>query len=199
MAERELKVYLAGPEVFLPDAISIGEKKKRICSRYGFEGLYPFDNEVAPDDSGTRVDLLIYRTNLAMMRGADFGVLNLTPFRGTSADVGTVFELGFLTGLAKPVFAYTNDIDHLLDRVKRTQIARFDAAANLWRDSDGMAIEDFGNADNLMINATLAEQGRSIVRYAATAQGRFRDLTGFEACLRLAAGTFGSVVRERLG
>jgi len=58
----------------------------------------------------------------AWMRGApyrsrDFGVLNLTPFRGTSADVGTVFELGFLTGLGKSVFAYTNDIADLLYRL----------------------------------------------------------------------------------
>jgi nucleoside 2-deoxyribosyltransferase len=188
----KLKVYLAGPEVFLQDAIPMGEKKKRLCSRYGFEGLYPLDNEVAPAGSGTRTDLLIYCANLTMLREADFGVLNLTPFRGPSADVGTVFELGFLTGLGKPVFAYTNDINDLLDRAKRTWAAQFDAAAKVWRDSRGMAIEDFGNADNLMIDATLAEQGRSMVRHHATGRERFRDLAGFEACLRLAAETFGA-------
>jgi nucleoside 2-deoxyribosyltransferase len=192
MAERKLKVYLAGPEVFLPDAIAIGKKKKRICVRYGFEGLYPSDNEVAPDGSGGRVDLLIYRANRAMMQLADFGILNLTPFRGPSADVGTVFELGLMTGLGKPVFAYTNDEEDLLDRVKRAETAQFDAVAKAWRDSTGMTIEDFGNADNLMIDATLAEQGRSMVRHHAMGDARFRDLTGFEACLRLAAESFAS-------
>jgi nucleoside 2-deoxyribosyltransferase len=185
--DRMLKAYLAGPEVFLPDAIAIGKSKKRLCAQYGFEGLYPFDNEVTPDASGTRVDILIYRANVAMMRAADFGILNLTPFRGPSADVGTVFELGMLAGLGKPVFAYTNDNQDLLARVKCLETTQFDAVGKVWRDSAGMTIEDFSNIDNLMIDATLTEQGRSIVRHAATHDGRFRDLTGFEACLRLAA------------
>jgi nucleoside 2-deoxyribosyltransferase len=51
MTGRTLKVYLAGPEVFLPDAIAIGNKKKRLCTEFGFEGLFPFDNEVAPSPS----------------------------------------------------------------------------------------------------------------------------------------------------
>jgi len=195
MSGRMLKAYLAGPEVFLPDSIAIGQSKKRLCTKYGFEGLYPFDNEVAPNGSGTRIDLLIYRANVAMMRDADFGILNLTPFRGPSADVGTVFELGMLAGLGKPVFAYTNDTEDFLVRVQHAEAADFDAAATVWRDSRGMTIEDFGNADNLMIDATLAEQGRSVVRHAATRDGRFRDLTGFEACLRLAVDTLSSAVK----
>ncbi len=59
-----LTVYLAGPEVFLPDAIELGERKKRLCRAYGFEGLYPLDNEITPA-SGERIDRLIYRANEA--------------------------------------------------------------------------------------------------------------------------------------
>ena len=33
-----MKIYLAGPEVFLPDAVQIGQAKKRLCAAYGFEG-----------------------------------------------------------------------------------------------------------------------------------------------------------------
>jgi nucleoside 2-deoxyribosyltransferase len=106
-----------------------------------------------------------------MMRNADFGVLNLTPFRGPSADVGTVFELGMLAGLGKPVFAYTNDDEDFLSRVKRAVPAHFDAATKIWRDSAGMTIENFGNVDN----------------HQTKEERRFRDLTAFEACLRLAA------------
>lgn len=198
MRDRRRKVYLAGPEVFLPDAVAMGVKKKRLCARYGFEGLYPFDNEVTPNGAGMRVDLLIYRANVAMMRIADFGILNLTPFRGPSADVGTVFELGMLTGLSKPVFAYTNDQEDLLDRVKRAEAVQFDPPSKTWRDAAGMAIENFGNADNLMIDATLAEQGRSLIRQRAAGEARFRDLAGFEACLRLAAETFASATAAHL-
>jgi nucleoside 2-deoxyribosyltransferase len=198
MIGRMLKVYLAGPEVFLPDAIAIGRRKKRLCAEYGFDGLYPFDNEVAPDDSGTRVDLLIYRANVAMMRDANLGILNLTPFRGPGSDVGTAFELGMLAGLGKPVFGYTNNSEDLLSRVKRTEAAQFDANAKIWRDAAGMAIEDFGNADNLMIDATFAEQGRPIFRHAGRPEDGFRDLTGFEACLRLAANTLASAAGSPL-
>src|SRR5215468_5667335 len=137
MTELMLKAYLAGPEVFLSDAVAIGKSKKRLCAEFGFKGLFPFDNEVDPDRLNTRTDLLIYRANVAMMRDADLGILNLTPFRGPSADVGTVFELGMLTGMGKPVFAYTNEDTDFLSRVKRAVAAHFDVSARVWRDSDG--------------------------------------------------------------
>jgi nucleoside 2-deoxyribosyltransferase len=128
-------VYLAGPEVFLPDANAIGERKKRMCEEYGFEGLYP---SVTPhdDDPGTSADLLMYRAYVAMMREAHLGILNLTPFRGPSADVRTVFELGMLAGLGKPVFGYTNVTESLFKRIKDTD-SEFDLATKVWRDAAG--------------------------------------------------------------
>jgi nucleoside 2-deoxyribosyltransferase len=180
-----LKVYLAGPEVFLPDAKAIGLRKKELCKSYGFEGLYPLDNDIASDAS-TRLDLLIFRACMAHMRVADFGIFNLTPFRGPSADAGTVFELGFFAGRAKPAFGYTNDPDDLLDRVKRFEALSQDAATGEWRDGMALAVEDFGNADNLMIDGALIAQGHPIIRNAAPAEARYHDLTGFEACLRQA-------------
>src|SRR5438034_1187755 len=121
-----MKVYLAGPEVFLPNAIAIGLSKKEICSKYGFQGQYPFDNELSPDQSGTRLDRLIYRANAAMICQVDFGVINLTPFRGPSADVGTVFEMGMLIGLGKPVFAYSNSSKDYLSRLIEIESANHD-------------------------------------------------------------------------
>jgi nucleoside 2-deoxyribosyltransferase len=187
---RHFKAYLAGPEVFLPEAVTLGQQKKQLCARYGFEGLFPFDNEVIGEPGDIRADILIYRANIAMIAEADFGVLNLTPFRGPHADVGTAFEFGLLTGLKKPVWGYTNDVDDLLPRVKRHDIVTFDPIARVWRDSGGMSVEDFGNAENLMIEAALLEQGHSLVRNAVLAAERFRDLRGFEHCLRLAAEAY---------
>ena len=185
-----LKVYLAGPDVFLPDAVAAGERKKRLCADYGFKGLYPFDNEVVPDGSDTPIDQLIYRGNIEMMREADFGIANLTPFRGPSADVGTVFELGFLTGLGKPVFGYTNDPADFLDRVRHLQPLTLDADSRTLRDGASMAVENFGNADNLMIDAALAEGRHPIMRVNSPPSERFKDLTGFELCLRAAKDAF---------
>jgi nucleoside 2-deoxyribosyltransferase len=103
--------------------------------------------------------------------------------------VGTVFELGVLTALEKPVFAYTNDDSDYLERLMQTGTVQLDAAANLWRDAAGMTIENFGNADNLMIDATLVEQSRPIIRRQSKVEDRFRDLRRFEDCLRLAVET----------
>jgi nucleoside 2-deoxyribosyltransferase len=183
-----MKVYLAGPDVFLPNAIAIGRRKKELCAQYGFEGLFPFDNEVNPNEAGERIDTLIYRANETMIRRADLGICNLTPFRGPHADAGTVFELGLLVGLGKRVFGYTNVTDDFLDRCKAADPAvTFDPVAKAWRDANRMTIENFGNADNLMIDNALTEHGgHPIVRYQAHADAIFEDLTGFEMCLRLA-------------
>src|SRR3954470_11649109 len=94
-----MKVYLAGPDVFLPDAVGVGRLKVNLCERYGLAGLFPLDNEIhiAVGDAS----LQIYRGNLSMMDEADAIVANLTPFRGPSADAGTVFELGYMAGSRK--------------------------------------------------------------------------------------------------
>jgi nucleoside 2-deoxyribosyltransferase len=183
-----MKIYLAGPDVFLPDAIAMGRRKKELCARYGFEGLFPFDNEVSPSAVGERIDKQIYRANEEMIRRADLGICNLTPFRGPNADAGTVFELGLLVGLGKRVFGYTNVTDDFLDHCKRADAAvTFDPVAIAWRDANRMTIENFGNADNLMIDNSLIEHGGyPIVRHCAPPDDLFHDLTGFEACLRLA-------------
>jgi nucleoside 2-deoxyribosyltransferase len=182
------KIYLAGPEVFLADAREICARKREFCAALGFEGLVPFDNEAPP--AGDRRDLSIYRANVAMMRQADCGVFNLTPFRGPHADVGTAFELGLLTGFGKPAFGHSNEDEALLDRMKRDGQAAFDGVSQHWRDALGMAIEDCGNADNLMIDACLSAQGRPLVRRRVSAANRFTDLEGFVCCLELARQHF---------
>jgi nucleoside 2-deoxyribosyltransferase len=187
MAQRP-KLYLAGPDVFLPNAAEIGRRKKELCENFGFEGLSPLDNETIKGFSDERRDAFIYRANVAMIHNADAGIVNLTPFRGVSADVGTAFELGLLTGLNRPVFAYSNDAESLLERTKRKGMAAFDAASNSWRDPHGLLIEDFGNADTLMLTEALAAQGGVLIRIEA--QGRLDELAGFTACLEEAKKYF---------
>jgi nucleoside 2-deoxyribosyltransferase len=182
------KIYLAGPEVFLPEASAIGRRKKDLCTGFGFEGLFPFDNEVAAADAD--VDRLIYRAKMRMIQEADCGIFNLTPFRGPSADVGTAFELGVLTGQGKPCFAYTNEGDPLLARLVRDRWAVLDEVVGRWVDRCGMTVENFGNSDNLMLDQCLAEPGHPIVRRQAPPEGRFTDLDGFVACLELASEHF---------
>ena len=36
-------VYLAGPDVFLPEYAEVGRAKQALCARYGLDGHYPGD------------------------------------------------------------------------------------------------------------------------------------------------------------
>src|SRR5215468_749966 len=142
-----MKIYLAGPDVFLPDALAIGEQKRDICERYGMSGLYPLDKPVnlARSDASLR----IFRGLEAMMDAADAIIANLTPFRGPGADPGTVYELGYMAGRGKLCLGYSNDPSLYLERVRRSGavLARDERLV----DADGLTIENFGLADNLMM------------------------------------------------
>jgi nucleoside 2-deoxyribosyltransferase len=181
-----LHIYLAGPEVFLPDAREIGARKKALCAEFGFVGLYPLESEISA--STDKLDERIFAANCALMRQADAGVFNLSPFRGVNADPGTAFELGFFAALAKPVFAYSNCAAPLFDRVAKNFGAH--PSDDGPRDADGLLIEDFGNADNLMLDAALKAQGRRILR----PQVSLPDLAAldlFRECLSEARRRFG--------
>ena len=67
-----------------------------------------------------RASLDIFKGNEAMMDAADAIIANLTPFRGPSADAGTVYELGYMAGRGKLLFAYSNDPAAYPERVART-------------------------------------------------------------------------------
>ena len=48
---RRPRIYLAGPEVFFPNAREQGEIKKRLCAAHGFAGVYPLDNAIGGADA----------------------------------------------------------------------------------------------------------------------------------------------------
>jgi nucleoside 2-deoxyribosyltransferase len=174
------RIYLAGPEVFLANANEIGAAKRALCAEFGFEGLYP------GEQGGEVTSEAIYRRCLDQMRAADLIVANLTPFRGPGADAGTVFELGYMTALGKPTFAYTNDAADLLARTRRLDAkAHFDAGRQCWIDCDGLMVEAFGLFDNLMLVYGLAAP---VVARDVSPPHRYTDLAGFRACLELARG-----------
>lgn len=90
------RIYLAGPDVFHPRAAAHGRLKQDLCAEHGFVGLFPLDD---PAPAGPAASRTIYAGRVAMMREADAGIFNLTPFRDASADVGTVFELGIVVAM----------------------------------------------------------------------------------------------------
>lgn len=178
-------IYLAGPEVFLPDAAEIGSRKLRICDRHGFQGLFPVDSEIgataAQPPSGA-----IFEANLAMIRAADILVANLTPFRLVSADPGTVFELGYALARGSQVFGYTNLPAALRERVAQSARLARGGDGRLYAD-DGMAVEDFQLNDNLMLIEAIRSQGHAIIQPDKPPLDAWRDLATFEACIQYVA------------
>ncbi|AFK61042.1 nucleoside 2-deoxyribosyltransferase [Advenella kashmirensis WT001] len=139
------KVYLAGFDVFRPDAASYGQWLKALCARHGFAGLYPLDNAAPPQLSGAALADWIYRANIALIEQADCVMANLNPFRGLEPDSGTVFEVGYAVARGKPVWVYTEQIQPLVAQAGvQTQDGRV-------VDAQGYTVEDFGMNLNLMI------------------------------------------------
>jgi nucleoside 2-deoxyribosyltransferase len=180
---RLVKIYLAGPDVFLPDAVDIGRRKVELCTRHGLTGLYPLDNAI--DLKAKDASLQIFRGNEAMMQSADAIIANLTPFRGPGADAGTVYELGYVAGHRKLCLGYSNDPSTYADRVREfTEVTSHDG---ILTDAKGLIVEDFGLNDNLMMIHALDLHGCALVTPRARPTDIWHDLTAFEACLRLAA------------
>jgi len=136
-----ISIYLAGPDVFRTNAFDHGVALKLQCAEYGFTGLYPFDNEVDFDLPKAELRRAIYKGNVSFIDQCDVVIANLTPFRGDSADVGTVWEIARATAKGKLVIGYTNSTADYKDRVE--------ASGNT--DSLFPNVEDFGAFENLMI------------------------------------------------
>jgi len=180
-----IRIYLAGPEVFLVNAKETGEQKKALCEKYGFEGVFPIDVEVETKGKAPKeVGLCISEINEDVIKSCKIVIANITPFRGPSADVGTAYEMGFAHALGKLVLAYTNmalpfterTIEALNDQVNRSDDGRL-------RDPKGMFIEENRLTDNLMIDGCINANSKLLVVEDAPVGQLYTYLGGFEKCL----------------
>jgi nucleoside 2-deoxyribosyltransferase len=184
------RVYLAGPEVFLLNARAIGTRKRAICARHGLIGVFPADQEGTGDPALPlpAQGLAISRAMERAMRGCDAMIVNLTPFRGPSADVGSAYEMGFMRALGRPIFGYTHDARPFRDRVAAFCGEQVRArVTGGHEDADGMAIEPFQMHDNLMLAGGVIASGGCIIAEAAPHADRYTALTAFERCIARAA------------
>jgi nucleoside 2-deoxyribosyltransferase len=171
-------VYLAGPEVFLPNANDLGARKKAICARHGFDGVFPLDEEPGTHPQAEEMGVAIFETCITIMNRCDLAIANLTPFRGISMDVGTAVEIGYMRGQGKPVFGYTNSADDLKIRIEASPV------------SDEFDVEDFGFVDNLMCEGVIRSSGGRVVRGTTARESLLTDLVAFEDSVRNASRVF---------
>jgi nucleoside 2-deoxyribosyltransferase len=186
-----LRAYLAGPDIFVPDAAGLVARKKAICGRYDLIGLSPLDPW--PDEP-TAWEALpewcrIALRNEAQIRSADLMIANLTPFRGPSADVGTVYEVAMMRTLGRPVFGYATTAVGFVRRTANFASQRGGVVAGAdgsLRDGEGLLIEQFGLFDNLMIEAGIAASNGELIVEEIEPDRRWTDLTVFERCVQTA-------------
>jgi len=200
-AKPKPKLYLAGPEVFLPDALEHANRQRALCEQYGFLPLHPIDNGVNLQDRNVeslvqvyetirvyRTDvrrlltrfqsedlfwaLKIYLGDIKYIHECDIVVANCNPFRGALIDDGTAYELGFGNALGKPSYGYLQEALPVVQSI----IKRYPCtirADGIPIDQDGYLVtDDFGVSINLMMECGMLFSGGRLI------EGSFED------CLR---------------
>jgi nucleoside 2-deoxyribosyltransferase len=159
-----LKVYFAGPDVFLPNYDAFVQKMKARAIALGLQPIFPGDTVL--DGAAEIVSF-----NLASIRGTDLVIANLNPFRGLEPDSGTVFECGYAVSQGKKVLAHVTDHRDLLTKLRAwPQGPGPDSTVC----SDGSQVENFGHPLNIMLSLTLSGLYQTLEQAmeAAAALGR---------------------------
>jgi nucleoside 2-deoxyribosyltransferase len=142
-------LYLAGPDVFRPDAAEHGRKLVALCAEYGFTGVFPLSESLpgqqAPLHASARH---IYQANLAHIARCDAVLANLDFFRGPEPDSGTCFEVGYAVASGKPVIGYLPEAGSFAERIRRRHPH---AVGEGLVDAKGWQLEEFGLPLNLML------------------------------------------------
>ncbi|TGL64086.1 nucleoside 2-deoxyribosyltransferase [Leptospira sarikeiensis] len=153
-------IYLAGPEVFLPNAIEVLGSRKRTLEEQGFIVYSPFDGDV---EAGSKRDLFlakrIFEENCKLIRQSDLVLANCDGFRGVCIDDGTSFEIGYAYSLGKRIYGYRGS-DLILPKDVESKLETFPHPSGYKIDPQGYLLnEDFGNKINLMLEFSISGSG----------------------------------------
>lgn len=165
-------LYLAGPDVFRPDATAEGERLKALCVDEGMKGIFPLDGAEAQADAAH-----IRAKCIADIEACTAVVANVSPFRGPHMDPGTAWELGYAEARGKPIFLWSTQRQALAARIPAA------ASATGLRDAAGFLVEDFGAPENLMItlrDTPVHDSADSAIRAAAAYLRPTRRAVGLE-------------------
>jgi nucleoside 2-deoxyribosyltransferase len=156
----ELSAYLAGPDVFAPDAGARFAAMRDLCQARGVIPVCPVDGAPPAGLSGTALARYIKIANIGHIRATTCVIANISPFRGPNMDPGTAYEIGYAEALGRPVFLWSESAATLAERTP---------AGDTGVDARGWMIENFGLAENLMIGIT--DHGPVAPSFAAALAG----------------------------
>lgn len=168
------KLYLAGPEVFLPNAVEVAEQQRLLCHTYGFIPLHPMDNNLDFGQMDYEAATRIFRGDVSQVRDCDIIIANCNAFRGICMDDGTAVELGIGFALGKTLYGYIESLIGLSERTIR-DLPTFPSPndPNLRIDAQGYAVTpDFGTSVNLMVQVGQTDSNGRLIE------------GDFEACLQ---------------
>lgn len=168
------RIYLAGPDVFRPDARAHFIRLGAACEAAGLAPLLPADGN---EDTGAQPpEQRIYEANMQRLRSADGVAANLACFRGLEPDSGTVFEVGAAVALGLPVVAYGVPEGSYAARAQAALPCEKDPLGVLRERGSGIAVEDFGQPLNLMLACS--------IHIAPTPEAALRTMAGLLAARR---------------
>ena len=137
------KVYLAGPQVFLPNAAEVFAQATDTCLEHDLVPLVPLNTAFTTPQE-------IFEFNKTLIRQADYVLADVTPFRGSEPDSGTAWEIGFAHALGKSVFMYSLNAKWMRAKaLEHFQLNPYDKRIYF---PDGMCAETFGSPTNLMLS-----------------------------------------------
>lgn len=141
------RLYLAGPDVFRPDAADHGRNLVALCASYGFDAVFPLSGTL-PALAPQALARHIYEKNIAHIAACDAVVANLDFFRGAEPDSGTCFEVGYATALGKAVVGYVPEGGTFAQRIRQRHPH---VVGEGLKDARGWELEEFGLPLNLML------------------------------------------------
>lgn len=157
------KIYLAGPDVFLPNGKFVLDSYRDLCSLHGFRGISPLDQEF-PEKKGLELAREIFKNNRKLIEESDYILANCNAFRTAIVDDGTAWEMGYASAIGKKVFGYINKKLPLVELV-RSRIPTSQHETGYLIDSDGYLLnENFGNSINLMLEFSILESGGELIQ-----------------------------------
>ena len=179
------RVYLAGPDLFFLDWPERAAQATALCAEHGLEAVLPVPatpltgagvTELSDAASAKKVSV-----DCRKAVGRAHGVIaNLSPFRGTEPDSGTVVECTLAHVLGIPVIGFTSGVGHTVP-VGTDKEGRLLA-------SDGGWIEQFGIRHNVMVqdvcDAITASMQEAVILMAGLMEkrkvcGRKASFVGF--------------------